>query len=296
MNHKNHYGEITKRLYPVCAALVLLLCSSCARPELTVWSAYPEFKELFTGPGETYKKITINYTSYAGEETASLKPGLFVVDRTAMITLVEAGLTLDLTPIRREEIPAYYKDGLPSALFINAGTGVLCYDPELAGRYLHVSDPAQVQELMGDPNAFIVASFLISERSFGSCAVLPSADELLPAFQHTNSLHRAGLTAAGAEKWFTDITVIFRDRRWDGLSFENGSPRRTVTFFLPPGSSFAVPGGTAPPADWQVIPGPDPESNGGIWLALHRDLFSGSKRTVQKIKEYMAILLQKGGI
>ncbi|MDR2073472.1 MAG: hypothetical protein LBP60_08590 [Spirochaetaceae bacterium] len=80
---------------------------------------------------------------------------------------------------------------------------------------------------------------------------------------------------------------LFRDRGWDGLEFKNGRPRRTLAFFLGPGMTFSAPGGGA---NWRVIRGPDPESNGGLWLVLHRELFAGKKRTVRHIQNYLKIL------
>jgi hypothetical protein len=292
----------------------------CAKPELTVWSEYPEFSVLFIGAGESglpgaspladFKKITVNYrapskeTDFSGD-LSILAPGLFILDGVSLGSFIETGLALDVAEIPElPEVPApeeaasqnrplYYRNGQGYGFFLNSGTGLLCYDPELMQRYMGISDPVPVQEQLGDLNSFIVAAFLISDRSFGSCAVLPETSQLRPAFQHTKSLslQEAGLSEAEAEKWFTDIRGIFQDRRWEGLTFENGSPRRTVTFFLPPNSAFSAPGETK--VNWQLIPGPDPENNGGIWLVLHRDLFAGKRGTVRKIREYLGLVLRQ---
>ncbi|MDR2210676.1 MAG: hypothetical protein LBO65_04310 [Spirochaetaceae bacterium] len=273
----------------------------CAKPELTVWSAYPEYKELFTAAGEAYQKLRINYLA-PGEEPP--EPGLFVFAGDDMETFIAAGLGMDMEEAFaaleaenpeagdfRRRIPLYYREGRPWGLFLNSGTGVLCYDPELTGRYLHVSEPALVQEQLGDLNSFIVSAFLVGERSFGSCAVIPAAEELLPAFQHTKSvaLQRAGLKEEERERWFNDIAGLFEDRRWEGLEFEDGKPRRILAFFLGPGSSFTAPGGGA---GWRIIRGPDPESNGGLWIALHRDLFTGKKKKLRQIRGYLDVLLR----
>jgi hypothetical protein len=270
-----------------------------------VWSEYPEFGALFTGAGELYKKLAVNYHAPSQEadfsgDLSALKPGFFILDGASLAAFIEAGLALDLAEIPdfqktaadeppenagSQSRPLFYRNGQGYGFFLNSGTGLLCYDSELMQRYMGISDPVPVQEQLGDLNSFIVAAFLISDRSFGSCAVLPEINQLRPSFQHTKapSLQKAGLSEAEAEKWFTDIGGIFQDRHWEGLSFDNGSPRRTVTFFLPPNSAFSAPGETK--VNWQVIQGPDPENNGGIWLALHRDLFTGKKGTVRKIRE-----------
>ncbi|MDR2073473.1 MAG: hypothetical protein LBP60_08595 [Spirochaetaceae bacterium] len=204
----------------VCILFLGVLPWSCAKAELTVLPAYPEFQELFRTAEESYQKLQIRYLQ-PGE--ASSEPGLFVLPEEDLNSLVDAGLAMDmekafaaldaetaggpaakgteepaLTGMEeiRRSIPLYYRDGRPWALFLNSGTGVLCYDPELTERYLHMSEPPLVQEQLGDLNSFIVSAFLIGNRSFGSCAVIPCADELFPAFQHTRSmpLQKAGLT------------------------------------------------------------------------------------------------------
>ncbi|MDR2314287.1 MAG: hypothetical protein LBE02_07105 [Spirochaetaceae bacterium] len=292
-----------------------VLTWSCVKPELAVLPAYPEFNGLFKTAEETYQKLRIRYVG-PGEDSS--EPALLVLAEEELAGFVDAGLAMNLEDafgvleagrpagrpaggpgekpaaggiedIRRT-LPLYYRDGRFWALFLNSGTGVLCYDPELAERYFHVSDPPLVQERLGDLNSFIVSAFLIGSRSLGSCALIPSADELLPAFQHTRSvsLQRAGLTKEEKERWFKDIVGLFRDRGWDGLKFENGGPRRTLAFFLGPGKTFSSPGGGA---NWRVIRGPDPESNGGLWLVLHRDIFTGKKRRVRHIQNYLKILL-----
>jgi len=191
-------------------------------------------------------------------------------------------------------LPVYYRDGLPYAVFLNSGNGAFCYDPELMEKYLYFSEPSAVQKQFSDLNSFIVAAFLVGERSFGSCAIVPSVEELRPSFLSSESLslRNAGLNVTQAERWFKDIEEIFKDRRWEGLTFENGSPRRTLAFFLPAHSPFAVPKGSPAETAWQVIRGPDPQNNGGVWLVLHRDLFNGKKRDTERIQGYLNVLLQ----
>jgi len=191
-------------------------------------------------------------------------------------------------------LPAYYQDDRPYAVFLNSGTGAFCYDSELTEKYLYFSEPSAVQEQFGDLNSFVVAAFLVGERSSGSCAILPSAEELRSSFLSSEylSLQRAKLNVTQAERWFRDIKEIFKDRQWEGLTFEDGSPRRTLAFFLQEHSPFTVPEGSPAGKHWRVIRGPDPQSNGGLWLVLHKDLFSGKKRTVDRIQGYLELFLQ----
>jgi len=193
-------------------------------------------------------------------------------------------------------LPAYYRDDRLYAVFLDSGTGAFCYDPELMEQYLYFSEPSAVQKQFGDLNSFIVAASLVGERSSGSCAILPSAEELRPSFLSTEFLYlqKAKLSVTQAEKWFKDIEEIFKDRRWEGLTLEDGSPRRTLAFFLPAHHPFKAPAGLplGTAISWQVIRGPDPQSNGGLWLVLHRDLFSGKKRDTERIQGYLKVLLQ----
>jgi len=285
--------------------LLLLPCAfffffSCSKPELTVWSAYPELAELFEEAGKSYKKLTINYTQpetenfASAENIASLAPGLLVLPGDALPAFIDSGWAADITGALPHTVPVYYRGALPYAVFLNSGTGALCYDPELMERYLYFSEPSVVQKQFGDLNSFIVAAFLVGERSFASCAILPSVEELRPSFLSSESLslRNAGLNVTQAERWFKDIEEIFKDRRWEGLTFENGSPRRTLAFFLPARRFFSVPKGSPADVSWQVIRGPDPQSNGGLWLVLHRDLFNGKKRDTQRIQGYLKAFLQ----
>jgi len=297
--------------------LLLLPCAffffiSCSKPELTVWSAYPELAELFEEAGKSYKKLTINYTQpetedfASAEKIASLAPGLLVLPGDSLPAFVDSGWALDITEVLPTDalvidgevqgFHVYYRGDLPYAVFLNSGTGALCYDPELMEKYLYFSGPSTVQKQFGDLNSFIVAAFLVGERSFGSCAILPSVEELRPSFLSSESLSlkNAGLSVTQAERWFKDIEEIFKDRRWEGLTFENGSPRRTLAFFLPPHHLFKKPAGLprGTGVSWQVIRGPDPQSNGGLWLVLHRDLFNGKTRDTQRIQGYLKAFLQ----
>ncbi|MDR1307911.1 MAG: hypothetical protein LBK74_10105 [Treponema sp.] len=281
-------------------ALLFPALASCSKPELKVWSELwpgrPELSGLFTEAAETYKKLTVQCLELPGKEYAKAGSGIFIFDGNSLPGFLEAGLALDTAA--HDGIHAYartrpvYGPGGQRALFLHSGNGVLCYDPELMRRYLEISDPLPVQEQLGDLNSFIVSASLISERSRGAVAALPEVDQLLPSFRHAKapSLQKAGLSPEATEKWFADIAEIFRDRRWEGTSFEDGRPRPAAMFFLPPGSFFREPG--KPAGNWQVIRGPDPESSGGIWLVLHRDLFSGKKRVTQKYREYLDIFVQ----
>jgi len=296
----DEFSEAPKKQFSPFFALfrAFFFFISCAKPELTVWSAYPELAELFEEAGKSYKKLTIKYTQpetadFASVD-ASLKPGLFVLPGDALPAFVDAGGALDISGMLPQGLPVYYRGERPYGLFLDSGTGAFCYDPELMERYLYFSGPSTVQKQFGDLNSFIVAAFLVGERSFGSCAILPSVEELRPSFLSSESLSllRAGLNVTQAERWFKDIEEIFKDRRWEGLTLEDGSPRRTLAFFLPAHSPFTVPEGSPAETSWQVIRGPDPQSNGGVWLVLHRDLFSGKKREVERIQGYLKTLLQ----
>ncbi|MDR2662533.1 MAG: hypothetical protein LBC31_06000 [Treponema sp.] len=283
------------------AALLFPALASCGKPELKVWSGLwpdrPELSGLFTEAAETYKKLAVRCLELSrDEEYAEAESGIFILDGQSLPAFLEAGLALDITA--HEGIRAHaqtrpaYDHAEEQALFLHSGNGVLCYDPELMRRYLGMADPLPVQKQLGDLNSFIVSAFLISDRSRGAVAVLPEADQLLPSFRHAAvpSLQKAGLSPEETEKWFADIAEIFRDRRWEGTSFEDGRPRPAVMFFLPSGSFFREP--CKPAAPWRAIRGPDPESSGGVWLVLHRDLFSGKKRTVQKYREYLDVFVQ----
>ncbi|MDR2661427.1 MAG: hypothetical protein LBC31_00355 [Treponema sp.] len=89
---------------------------------------------------------------------------------------------------------------------------------------------------------------------------------------------------------------------WAALGFRNKDTEKTK---IPPPQgtpavSLSYPGGPhvmtahlGPLAGtWRAIKGPDPESSGGVWLVLHRDLFSGKKRVVQKYRDYLDIFVQ----
>ncbi|MDR1144396.1 MAG: hypothetical protein LBK77_09315 [Spirochaetaceae bacterium] len=282
-------------------AVLLPALASCAKPELRVWSElwpdYPELSGLFTEAAETYKKLSVRcFDLPRNKEYAEAGNGIFILDGNSLPAFLEAGLALDTAAHggihAHAQIRPAYGPGGQRAFFLYSGNGVLCYDPELTRRYLEIADPLPVQEQLGDLNSFIVSAFLISERSRGAVAALPEADQLLPSFRHTkaSSLQKAGLSPEETEKWFADIAEIFRDRRWEGTSFEDGRPRPAAMFFLPPGSFFREPG--KPAGNWRAIRGPDPESSGGIWLVLHRDLFGGKKRAVQKYREYLDIFVQ----
>ncbi|MDR2551807.1 MAG: hypothetical protein LBD31_01380 [Treponema sp.] len=274
----------------VPAILILLFLGSCEKPELAVWSAYPEFEKQFSAAAEISGRIRVNYRAPRGRfgESSLLEPGIFVLDRNDLEALLNKDLILDLTGIHGQWqtlLPPLVYEGRILGFFFNAGTGVLCYDPRLAEKYLRVSQPAAVQALLGDLNLFIASAFLVSQRSFGSCAVLPSADELEPSFRNV-----PGFGGEGAERWFADIRQIFQDRRWEGLEFENGRPRRTLAFFLPPGSFFIPPGGGD--AEWRVIRGPNPAGGEGIWIALHRDVFVGGQGRAKRIGEYLNVFFR----
>jgi hypothetical protein len=293
------------------AVLFFLALASCAKPELKVWSDHwpdhPELSGLFTEAAEAYEDLTVRCLAPLwDEEYAGAESGILILDGNSLSGFLEAGLALDLAShdgiyAHAQTRPVYDHDGRPRALFVHSGNGVLCYDTELAERYLESADPPAVQERLGDLNSFIVSAFLVSERSRGTVAVLPGADQLLPSFRHTKTLspQKAELKAEEAEKWFADIAEIFRDRQWEGTSFEDGRPRPSALFFLSPESFFRVPGGEESAENsgeaagkWRAIRGPDPESSGGLWLVLHRDLFSGKKRLVQKYREYLDIFVQ----
>ncbi|MDR1929849.1 MAG: hypothetical protein LBQ44_04380, partial [Treponema sp.] len=100
-------------------------------------------------------------------------------------------------------------------------------------------------------------------------------------------LQRAELDETLRNRWFRDISELFHDRRWDGLTGGEGEVRELFSFFLPPQGSFALPPGSlSEGADWAVIPGPDPQSRGGAWLALHTDPGGGKKAArIRKVLE-----------
>ncbi|MDR2470565.1 MAG: hypothetical protein LBD09_00455 [Treponema sp.] len=291
-----------------------LLLSGCSKPELTIWSAYPGLEERFSVPAAAYKKINLRFRPLEPEtDVTDLESGFFVLPAAGLDRLIEAGLALDMTEPAAEAPedgtaaaspgpafppsgtgPRYYREGRLYGIFLDAGTGALCYDPALTENYLGLSEPAAVQKRLGDLNAFIAAADVISRRSSGLCAIIPRAEELGPAFRNAGASGMTGLDEAAAERWFADTAELFRDRRWEGLEDEGGNPRRTVFVVLPPGGLFVPPAAQAG-SDWRVIPGPGGGS-GGVWLALHRDLFTEKqKRRGERIREYLGLFLRSAG-
>jgi hypothetical protein len=299
-----------------------LFLSACSKPVITVWSAYAEMEARFREAAEA-EKLELVFVEIPGDFSPSQgfppenPPAVFILDGTMLELWAESGMLSELDPfiqIESGRVPVYEYEGKSRAVFFNGGNGAFCYNRKIAEKYLGYSDPSLVQRELGDLNSFIVSAYRIGAASEDSCAVLPGTGMLAPVFEHTGKLSLQQLELAGdsRRRWLADTVELFHDRRWDGLLDEEGKRRELFSFFLPPLGFFAVPGTPAEPRqsggaapvsgippkaewsayDWTVIPGPDPLSRGGAWLALHKDFLTEKKTTLQKVQKYLGLLLQ----
>jgi hypothetical protein len=286
-------GKVQRKgIFSMCFLLCTFLCVSCTSPKLTVWSSYSELTEFFEKAAKSYGKITLTVSVPETENLASLSPGFFVLPGDKAETFIKDGYAADLSVLDISAITErggqfYYHNNRPYALFLNAGTGVFCYDPELTERYLYITSADEAQKQFEDLNLFITSAFLVGERSAAECTALPSIENFRNSF-YVSSRQKMNLSASDAEKWYNDIADIFKDRRWEGTTMEDGAPRRTMGFFLEANAPFAVPEGSSAAKPWRIIRGPDPESNGGLWLVLSRDILSGNKR----VAGYLELLIE----
>jgi hypothetical protein len=280
--------------------MYMLLCAfltvSCAKPGLTVWTADQELTEFFKAAAKSYKKITLTVRAPETDDLASLAPGFFALPGDKAEAFIKEGYAEDLSAldsfgIKERGWQLYYHDDRPCAIFLNAGTGVFCYDPELTERYLYITSADAAQKQFEDLNLFMAAAFLVGERSASECAVLPSVENLRGSF-NVMALQKMNLSQPEAEKWYNDIAVLFKDRQWEGVTMEGGAPRRTMGFFLEANAPFAVPQGSPAGKAWRIIRGPNPQSDGGLWLVPGRGVFSGKKRLTARIAGYLEALLK----
>jgi hypothetical protein len=275
------------------AAGFLVFLAACSKPVITVWSAYGEMESAVreaAGQGVRFREIP---EGFSPDGIAFFtKPEIIILDGRMLQSWAESGLLLegeDFFPDTERPVRLY--QGRLCALFLNGGSGALCYNKKAAEKYLDSSDPLLVQRELGDLNSFIVRAYHIGVRSAGSCAVLPAVEELQSAFEHTRTIPMQGaeLTEDMRRRWFADVAGLFHDRRWDGLEDEAGNVRELFAFFLPPLSPFEIPAGEARAADWAIIPGPDPLGRGGAWLALYQDA-GEDKRKADRIRKLLAML------
>jgi hypothetical protein len=307
---------MSMKVYTYLLLAGLFFLPACSKPGITVWSAYAEMEDILSAAAEK-QKLELAFFEIPGDfapsrgfspdmpgtkQTAADVPELIILDGTMLDAWAESGMLLDLKDFMpTADIPVYVYQGLNRALFFNGGSGALCYNRKAADKYLGHSDPSLVQRDLGDINAFIVSAYRIGVQSGGSCAVLPAVGEMVSAFEHTGKIpmQQAELAEEKRYKWFRDAAGLFHDRQWDGLEDEEGNIRELFSFFLSPLGSFAVPraspesGDRSMAGDWVVIPGPDPQSRGGAWIALHGDLLTGKPKTLKKVQEYLDLLLQE---
>jgi hypothetical protein len=321
-----------RHCFPV---LSFLLLAACSKPSISVWSAYAEMEGICTRAAESLE-LQLEFLTIPGDfspevpprETAEKSsdgkaqgssPELIILDGTMLEAWAQSGMIAgleeffgdlpdsepegNLTPSEfGASIPVYKYEGRVYALFLNGGSGVLCYNKKAAESYLGHSDPVLVQKDLGDLNSFIVSSYRISVKSDGACAVLPTTVELYSAFVHTTTVpqQRGELAEDLRYRWFTDTVELFRNRHWNGLQDEEGTERELFSFVLSPLGSFKIPKVIkeadaelpveTPASDWEIIPGPDPWSRGGAWIVLHKDA-GAKKKQAERIREFLAALM-----
>jgi ABC-type glycerol-3-phosphate transport system substrate-binding protein len=283
------------------------------RGNLAVWSFTDEIQKMVNDyVRRTYRNLTVNYTQidadqFSGRLTTAMGsgsgvPDVFALEAAFVRQFVESGQLLDLTDIyeaNRARLLAYpveigTHNGRVYAMSWQASPGGMFYRRSLARQYLGTDDPNAVQLYFANPAKFLETARQISERSNGSCVIVPSPGEFYNVFagSRTNPWVVNGrLTIDPAMEQYMDVAKTINDNSWNAGAWQwseqwfagmRGRITRdwgdirdveVFSYFLPSWGLHYVlktnAGNTS--GDWAMIPGPQPYMWGGTWIAAWKN-------------------------
>jgi len=281
---------------------------------LNVWSFSNEALVLATAFQEKHPELNINFRMASMEdgsyqEMVSLAlaagtgdvPDVVFLEVGFVRTFVEdEGWLRDLSHFvpnaaELETIPFTVqagtdKTGAVRAFSPQATPGAMFYRRSMAERYFGTTDPAELQPLFADLDAFMASARIINEQSGGSTRIVGSPTEVFRAFLPNRTqpwvvnntltidplmidymnfayeIRNEGLDAeAGqwSEHWFNAM----RDQLQDAA----GNQLDIFSFFMPTwGLPYTIMQNARDHSfgDWGIIPGPLPYQWGGTWIGV----------------------------
>jgi len=236
-----------KALVMVCAVLILLSVSGCAKNDaLVVWSFTDELGEMILGTGtnpvswyytKAFPDVKIDYSMTPTEQFPSRldpvlasgrgAPDVFALESAFVRKYVESGLLLDLTDIyerNRSKLLAYPVEvgsfeGKVYGMSWQAAPGALFYRRSLAKKYLGDDDPAFVQTFFTDLPKFLETAKLLKDSSDGVCVVVSSLGDLQFPFYSARRdpwVVNGKLVVDPVLDQYFEISKTLHDNRWEG--------------------------------------------------------------------------------
>ncbi|HKJ26990.1 MAG TPA: ABC transporter substrate-binding protein [Anaerolineales bacterium] len=279
---------------------------------LNVWSFTNEIMTMAVAFEERYPNVDVVYTMIPmtdGEYQTKLKASIGTDDVPDVVALeaafvkewVEADFLANLNDLLpyTEELQTYpavvevgTHDGVAKGFSYQSTPGGFFYRRSIAEECLGTQDPAAVQEMVKDLDAFIETAATIKECSDGDYYMVGTSGAMLNPFLANRSqpwIVDDTLVIDPQVEEFVDFAKLFRDEgyesqaeQWsegwfagmnDSLVDANGTPKKIFSYFLPTwGLPYVlIPNSGDTGGDWALINGPLPYQWGGTWVGAMAD-------------------------
>ena len=292
--------------------------------KLTVWSFTDELEDLtekYYKPA--HPKMEIEYKGIPTDqfpdalESQLVKdsgtPDVFALETAFVRRFVESGLLLPLDDIYKEikdkmddypmQVAKY--NGHVYAMSWQTYPGAMFYRRSLAKKYLGTDDPKEVQKYFCDLDTFIDTARIIRRKSYGSCRITVSPEDLFLAYKGARKnpwivndkltidpamssymeaykIMRDENLTAGAYQWSEEWFLGMNDRLFDPIG---DNPIDIFCYMLPPwGLDYVLKlNGTYTSGDWAMCEGPSSWYWGGTWIAASKKT-KNAKQAKEMIK------------
>jgi len=285
---------------------------------LNVWSFTNEIQTMAVAFEGTHPDVDVVYTmipmtngEYQTKLMATLGtaevPDVVALEAAFVKSYVESDFLADLGSLqpdidKAQTYPVVTEigtaDGVLKGLSYQATPGALFYRRSLAKEYFGTDDPAQMQEILKDMDAYTAAAEVVKEKSGGDTYMVASNGDFQNLFyanraqpwvvDNTLTVDPMVYTMIDTAKTFRDNDYEARATQWqegwfagmnDTLVDAEGNPKKVFSYFLPtwglpyvlfPNSTSAD-GSSTTAGDWAIISGPMPYQWGGTWLGVMKE-------------------------
>lgn len=279
---------------------------------LNVWSFTNEIRTMSVAFEERYPNVDVVYSTIPmtqGEYQTKLKASIGTADAPDVVALeaafvkewVEADFLADLNDLLplTDELQTYpavvqvgTHDGVTKAFSYQATPGGFFYRRSIAAECLGTDDPAAVQAMVADIDAFVETAATIKECSGGTYFMVGTSGALFNPFLANRDqpwVVDDNLVIDPMVEAYIDFAKLMRDegyesqaQQWsegwfagmsDTLVDAEGTPVRIFSYFLPTwGLPYVLqPNSGETGGDWALIDGPLPYQWGGTWVGAMAD-------------------------
>lgn len=304
-----------KKLLSLVLALIMVLgCMSFASAEevitVNVWSFTDELEGILNNYFiPTHPNIKINYTLYSTAEFFQEKlptimasaplsedaPDVFALEADYAKYWVNSDYTADLHDIGftdeelAQAVPAVIDfarnpDGVPKGVSWQCTPGALMYRASLAEKYLGVTTPEEMQELVADWDTFLETAEELNEASEGAVKMFNSIGDITKPFLYNREsgwvvdgklvIDPVMIDMLEMAKYVEEENLYNKGSQWAETWFYGMANDTTMCYFLPTwGLHYTLKPncggkkvGEGTYGDWAMCAGPVGYSWGGTWL------------------------------